>query len=44
MRICVIGGTGQQGYEQVIAGLEKGYEVVAVGRSRSESRPDKIKQ
>ncbi|EJW21160.1 hypothetical protein IMCC14465_09560 [alpha proteobacterium IMCC14465] len=42
MRICVIGGTGQQGYEQVIAGLEKGYEVVAVGRSRSESRQTKL--
>lgn len=42
MKICVIGGTGQQGYEQVIAGLEKGYEVVAVGRSRSESRQAKL--
>lgn len=38
MKICVIGGTGQQGYEQVLAALEQGCEVVAVGQSRSESR------
>lgn len=27
MKICVIGGTGQQGYQQVLACLEQGYEV-----------------
>ena len=38
MKLCVIGGTGQQGYQQVLAGLEQGFEVVAVGQSRTLSR------
>ena len=43
MKLCVIGGTGQQGYHQVLAGLEQGYEVVAVGQSRTLSREAKLK-
>ena len=31
MKICVIGGTGQQGYLQVLASLEQGYEVTIGG-------------
>ena len=37
MKICVIGGTGRQGYQQVLAGLEQGYEVVAIGQSSTQS-------
>ena len=43
MKLCVIGGTGQQGYQQVLAGLEQGFEVVAVGQSRALSREAKLK-
>ena len=25
MKLCIIGGTGQQGYQQVLAGLEQGH-------------------
>ena len=43
MKLCVIGGTGQQGYQQVLAGLEQGHEVVAVGQSRALSHQAKLK-
>ena len=43
MKLCVIGGTGQQGYQQVLAGLEQGFEVVAVGQSRALSHQAKLK-
>ena len=43
MKLCVIGGTGQQGYQQVLAGLEQGFEVIAVGQSRALSRQAKLK-
>lgn len=42
MKICVIGGTGQQGYQQVLASLEQGYEVEAVGQSRALSQRTKL--
>ncbi|MGC6476074.1 MAG: SDR family oxidoreductase [Parvibaculales bacterium] len=42
MRICIIGGTGQQGYEQVIASLEHGYHVTAIGQSRSKERQERL--
>ena len=43
MKLCIIGGTGQQGYQQVLAGLEQGHEVVAVGQSRALSHQAKLK-
>lgn len=43
MKLCVIGGTGQQGYQQVLAGLEQGFEVIAVGQSRALSHQAKLK-
>ena len=43
MKICIIGGTGQQGYQQVLAALEQGCEVAAVGQSRTLSREAKLK-
>ena len=43
MKLCVIGGTGQQGYQQVLAGLEQGHEVVDVGQSRALSHQAKLK-
>ena len=43
MKLCVIGGTGQQGYQQVLAALEQGCEVAAVGQSRTLSREAKLK-
>ena len=42
MRICIIGGTGQQGYEQVIASLENGYHVTAIGQSRSKECHERL--